>query len=120
MERPGTKQARQLRRTPTDAETRLWRYLKNRNLEGWKFRRQAPIGPYVADFFCPDAKLIIEADGGQHALEVARDARRTRWLESEGYRVIRFWNNDILSNTDGVLTVILEALSATPHPNALP
>lgn len=120
MERPGTRQARQLRRQPTDAETRLWRYLRNRNLDGWKFRRQAPIGPYVADFLCADAKLVIEADGGQHTADIARDERRTHWLECEGYRVIRFWNNDILTNTDGVLSVIQEALCATPHPNPLP
>ena len=77
------------------------------------------MGPYVVDFFCPDAKLIVEIDGGHHA-ESAGDAVRTRWLEARGYRVIRFWNNDVLSNTEGVLLAILDALRACPPPPCPP
>jgi len=103
--------ARRLRATATDAEIRLWSRLRRKQLEGFRFRRQHPMGPYVVDFFCADAMLIIEVDGGQHA-DSATDAIRTRWLEQRGYRVIRFWNNDVLANTEGVLFSILEALRA--------
>ncbi|MGO8914829.1 MAG: endonuclease domain-containing protein [Stellaceae bacterium] len=105
--------ARRLRITPTDAEIRLWSRLRRKQLEGFRFRRQHPMGPYVVDFFCPDAKLVVEVDGGQHA-ESASDVVRTRWLEAQGYRVIRFWNNDVLGNTEGVLLSILDALRACP------
>jgi len=79
-------------------------------LAGAKFRRQAPIGAYIVDFVAPTAKLIIEIDGGQHATESVRDLARTRALEAEGYRVIRFWNNDVVENLDGVLQAIVESL----------
>jgi very-short-patch-repair endonuclease len=102
--------ARQLRSTPTDAEIRLWSRLRRKQLDGFRFRRQQPIGAYVVDFFCPEAKLIIEVDGGQHNVDEAKDEKRTRWLEERGYRVIRFWNNDVLSNTDGVVLAVLEEL----------
>jgi very-short-patch-repair endonuclease len=106
--------AQRLRRNLTDAERKLWSALRNRQINGAKFRRQQPIGPFVADFVCHDPRLIVEADGGQHS--VAReDASRTAFLESKGYRVLRFWNNDILSNLDGIAQVIATALS-TPHP----
>ncbi|HEV2550020.1 MAG TPA: endonuclease domain-containing protein [Stellaceae bacterium] len=105
--------ARKLRACPTDAEIRLWSRLRRKQLEGCRFRRQQPLGPYVVDFFCPEAKLIIEVDGGQHA-ESTSDEKRTSWLEARGYRVMRFWNNDALGNTDGVLLKILEALRAGP------
>jgi very-short-patch-repair endonuclease len=105
--------ARKLRTTPTDAEIRLWSRLRRKQLEGYRFRRQQPMGPFVVDFFCPEAKLIVEVDGGQHA-ESASDERRTSWLEANGYRVVRFWNNDVLANTEGVLMRILEALRAGP------
>ncbi len=101
--------ARRLRLTPTDAEIRLWSRLRRKQLDGFRFRRQHPLGPYVVDFFCPEAKLIIEVDGGQHADE---SDMRTRWLEARDYRVIRFWNNDVLANTEGVLLTILNALRA--------
>src|SRR6185503_2684091 len=83
-----------LRREMTDAERKLWSVLRNRQLEGAKFRRQQPIGPFIADFVCQEQRLIIEADGGQHA-ECAADGRRTGFLECKGYRVLRFWNDDI-------------------------
>ena len=93
----------------TDAERRLWSVLRDRRLHGYKFRRQHPIGRFVVDFACTKYHLVVEADGGQHNGSVA-DERRTKWLESQGWRVIRFWNNEILANTEGVATVILEAL----------
>jgi very-short-patch-repair endonuclease len=83
--------------------------LSRRQLEGLKFSRQMPVGPYICDFMCRERKLIVEVDGGQHA-ESQRDLARTTFLEAEGYRVIRFWNNDVLSNVDGVLTMISDAL----------
>jgi very-short-patch-repair endonuclease len=108
------RRAKSLRRELTQAERKLWSVLRNRQLSGAKFRRQQPIGPFIADFVCHDRRLIIEADGGQHADSIA-DKRRTSFLESKGYRVLRFWNNDILNNLDGVAQVIASALS-TPHP----
>src|SRR6266851_8530960 len=103
--------ARKLRRTPTDAEIRLWSRLRRKQREGFRFRRQHPLGPFVVDFFCAAAKLIVEVDGEQHADD---DDARTHWLEARGYRVIRFWNNEVLANTDGVLCTILGTLRACP------
>jgi very-short-patch-repair endonuclease len=103
--------ARALRQASTDAEIRLWAALRGRRLAGYKFRRQHSIGRFVVDFACTRHHLIVEADGGQHADSEA-DAERTRWLEGQGWRVLRFWNNDILANTEGVLERILEALRA--------
>ncbi len=104
--------ARRLRLNATNAETTLWRHLKKLGTEGTHFRRQVPLGPYVADFACMTARVVIEVDGSQHGDELnkSRDEVRTRWLESEGYRVIRFWNNDIVQNAEGVLDVIYAAL----------
>ena len=110
--------ARTLRKSQTDAEHRLWKLLRAKRLEDWKFRRQLPIGRYIVDFACPAARLIVEADGGQHS-ESLYDAARDRWLASQGWRVIRFWNTDILNNEEGVLTAVLVALS-TPSPQPLP
>ncbi len=110
--------ARTLRRNQTDAEIRLWKLLRAKRLEGWKFRRQYPIGNYIVDFACPSARLIVEADGGQHA-ESPYDARRDAWLASQGWRVIRFWNHHILNDTETVLTAVFDALSA-PLPNPSP
>jgi very-short-patch-repair endonuclease len=103
--------ARALRRDATDAEIRLWSVLRDRRLRGYRFRRQHPIGDYIVDFASTRHHLIVEADGGQHADSEA-DRRRTAWLESEGWRVLRFWNNDALANTDGVVESILRELSA--------
>jgi very-short-patch-repair endonuclease len=104
-----SRRATELRRNTTDAERRLWAALRDRRLAGYKFRRQHPIGRFIVDFACTKHGLIIEADGGQHD-ESRSDADRTVWLKSEGWRVLRFWNNDILANTDGVVSTILEAL----------
>jgi very-short-patch-repair endonuclease len=104
--------ARELRTNMTDAEKRLWWLVRNRQLDGHKFRRQHPIGIFVADFVGIERRLIIELDGGQHA-DSADDARRTAWLEDHGWRVIRFWNNDVLTGTEGVLEVILQALRSS-------
>jgi len=106
--------ARRLRRTMTDAERRLWSHLRNRTLLGYKFRRQAPVGHYVADFACMQCRLIVEVDGGQHGACVA-DAVRTQALQAEGYRVLRFWNNDVLLRTQAVLEQILAALDGHPR-----
>jgi very-short-patch-repair endonuclease len=100
--------ARKLRRSSTDAENRLWYYLRARRFEGVKFIRQFPIGPYIADFACRDARLAIELDGGQHNEVV--DAPRTEVIEAFGYRIIRFWNNNVLANTEGVLEVTHQEL----------
>jgi len=105
-----TQRARHLRRNATDAERVLWNRLRRNQLNGHHFRRQVPIGAFVADFTCASKKLIVEVDGGQHAERAAADAIRTRYLEKEGYRVLRFWNNDVLCNTDGVVETILAAL----------
>lgn len=95
--------ARQLRRTSTDAEKLLWRYLRNRQLANCKFRRQVPIDRYIADFVCLEAKLIIELDGGQHADRQVYDEQRSQALNRRGYRVIRFWNNEVMTETSAVL-----------------
>lgn len=102
--------ARSLRRRMTRAERVLWRALR-RTLPEYHWRRQVPLGRYFADFASHSAKLIIELDGGQHAMSRVRDAHRTRFLEHEGFRVIRFWNNDVLANIDGVLSSIAGACS---------
>ncbi|RAI38633.1 hypothetical protein CH338_12030 [Rhodoplanes elegans] len=111
--------ARNLRREMTDAERKLWRHLRAL-LPSSHWRRQATIGPYFADFACHDARLVIEVDGGQHNLEdqAGAKSKRTAYLEAQGYRVLRFWNNEVPGNIDGVMTVVPEALSpgAPPHP----
>jgi very-short-patch-repair endonuclease len=107
-----SRHARQMRQYPTDAERALWRQLRSKQLQGARFRRQQPIGPYIADFFCPEQLLVIEVDGGQHAIAEAKDAVRTEWLHRSGYRVLRFWNNDVLRNMEGVLEAIRAALRA--------
>ena len=106
--------ARKLRRNPTEAERQLWSRLRSHQLDGYKFRRQVPLGPYVADFACLAARLVIEIDGGRHAWRADEDTARTAWLESNGFRVLRFWNNDVLGNAEGVLETIRQSLPPTP------
>ncbi len=104
-----TRRARSLRRAPSEAEKRLWGFLRDRRLNDFKFVRQAPLGPYFADFLCRDRRLIVEVDGVTHGEDhqVSHDLRRTRYLESQGYRVLRVWNIEVFTNLDGVLTAIL-------------
>jgi very-short-patch-repair endonuclease len=104
--------ARAMRHIATDAEKKLWRLLRSRQLEAFKFRRQVPIGRYIADFVCHEQQLIVEVDGGQHS-ESAKDQERDRWLSEAGYRVVRYWNNDVLKNPHGVLESILAELQFT-------
>ena len=110
-----TTRARRLRRDSTDAERKLWYRLRARSIDGAKFVRQDPIGRYVVDFICREQRLIIELDGGQHATD-PRDAERTEWLTKRGYRVLRFWNNEVLANLDGVLEVIAAVLRGEADP----
>jgi very-short-patch-repair endonuclease len=105
-----------MRANQTDAEQRLWKLLRAKRLGGWKFRRQLPVGRYIVDFACPSARLIVEADGGQHSGN-GYDAVRDEWLASQGWRVIRFWNTDILTNEEGVLSAVLAALPPLPNPS---
>lgn len=110
--------ARSLRRNATSAEQRLWRELRNRQVDGWKFKRQVPHGRYVLDFFCYDAGLVIEVDGHQHFDErLAHDAARTAYLEARGLRVLRPTNADVLDNIDGALETIYLALGQRPAPS---
>jgi very-short-patch-repair endonuclease len=118
---PNRKRARGMRHNPTDAERKLWWHMRHRlAVEGTHFRRQVQLGRYIVDFASHGAKLVIEVDGGQHAEQTAADAERTRFLEAEGYRVLRFWNNDVLRNIDGVLEVIQHAVATTPTPSPSP
>ena len=115
-----TPYAKRLRHDSTDAERLLWGRLRAHRLAGFKFRRQAPIGPYIVDFACFEVKLVLELDGGQHADEAKRDAQRDGWLAGQGFRVLRFWNNEVLGNLDGVLERVLEVLSApSPQPSPI-
>ena len=106
--------APRLRRDATDVEKRLWSALRNRQLGGFKFRRQWTINRYIVDFACLEAGLVIELDGSQHLERIAHDAFRTAYLQREGFSVLRFWNDTVLRETDAVLTAILTALA--PHP----
>jgi very-short-patch-repair endonuclease len=105
-----SERARTLRKNPTDAEIRLWSKLRHKQIEGFRFRRQRPVGPYIVDFICLNSQPIIEVDGGQHNEPSEYETRRTQYLENEGFRILRFWNIDVLANTDGVLEVIRGAL----------
>ena len=101
--------ARVLRRNSTDAERIMWRLVRDRRLAGVKFRRQVPIGPFIADFAAIEHRLVVELDGGQHA-DSATDVRRGRFLEADGWRVVRFWNNEVMENREGVLEAVLDAV----------
>lgn len=113
--------ARQLRRALTPEERQLWFHLRSRRFTHYKFRRQHPFGPYILDFACCEARLAIELDGSQHAEQSAYDARRTTWLNEEGWTVRRFWNNELRENEEGVLMVILQDLRRLlPSPRPSP
>jgi very-short-patch-repair endonuclease len=105
-----TKRARELRTNSTDAERRFWQKLKRRQIAGVKFRRQQPIGPYIVDFVCLERRVVVEVDGGQHSEQLRQDERRNQWLEAQGYRILRFWNNDVLANTEVVAQTVLDAV----------
>ena len=107
----GLANAKRMRRNPTEAERALWRVLRAKRLEGWKFRRQVRIDRYIVDFICFENRLVVEADGSQHS-ENAYDQARDAYLYAQGFRVLRFWNNDVLANPEGVLTAILVELAA--------
>ncbi|MGF9756964.1 DUF559 domain-containing protein [Microvirga sp. 0TCS3.31] len=116
----GTSRSRALRQGSTDAEKALWRALKRIPVYGTHFRRQVPIGPYVADFACLKARLLVELDGSHHSHDdiATKDEIRTRWLENEGYRVVRFWNTELSENMNGVLDTIYAALYGSPQSEA--
>jgi len=103
-----TKKARELRKKSTDAERLLWRHLRAKRFDGLKFRRQQPIGDYIVDFVSFDKRLIVEVDGSQHLIRKDIDVQRTRWLEEQEFKVLRFWNNEVLKNIEGVLERIRE------------
>jgi very-short-patch-repair endonuclease len=103
-----------LRRNLTDSERLLWKSLRAKQLSGSKFRRQEPIGPYIVDFVCYDKRLIVEVDGGQHRADEIQDRKRDDWLNQQGFKVLRFWNNEVLGNIDGVLERIAENLVPPP------
>jgi very-short-patch-repair endonuclease/uroporphyrinogen-III synthase len=115
-----TRRARQLRSSLTDAEKKLWQHLRRDQLHGLHFRRQHPVPPYIIDFVCSEKNLAIELDGGQHTENQEYDAERTRFLEEQGYRVLRFWNNDVLSNIEGVLEVVARTADVYPLPDPPP
>jgi len=124
MNRVSIGSARRLRHKQTDAERLQWFRLRDRRLGGWKFKRQVPIEGFIVDFCCADAKLILEIDGGQHDEQRAQDESRTAVLESKGYLVLRFWNNEVIGNVKGVVEDVLRTIerprSGPPHPNPLP
>lgn len=113
-----TRLAKRLRNEATPEERKLWQHLRGTQLSGFKFSRQMPIAGYIGDFLCRSARLVVEIDGGQHDCQSEADATRTRAIEAEGYRVIRFWNNDVNDRMEGVLIQIEEALrAAEAHPS---
>ncbi len=113
--------AQALRRDATDAERHLWRHLRRRQLHGYRFRRQVPIAGYIADFACLEGKIVIEVDGGQHADQGEYDRHRDTRIQAQGYRVLRFWDNQVLLETSAVLEVIAAALASRhPHPDLPP
>ncbi len=122
MEEMNIEYARELRKNATDCERLLWLHLRAGRLQGFKFKRQQPLGNYIVDFICFQTRLIVEADGGQHNEQTEYDTLRDNWLRSQGFNVLRFWNNDILTNTESVLAVILDACSKyveSPSPQPL-
>ena len=112
--------SRTLRQNMTEAERRVWQILRSHQMKEYKFRRQVPIGRYIADFVCHEARLIVEIDGGQHDLSAPREAERSGFLQHEGYRILRFWNNEVLGNLDGVHETIAEELRRITPTQTLP
>ncbi len=112
--------ARRLRQNMTEAESRVWQILRLHQMKGYKFRRQVPIGRYIVDFVCHEGRLIVEIDGGQHDPSSSRETERTRFLQKEGYRVLRFWNNEVLANLDGVHQTIADELGRITPTQTLP
>ena len=112
--------ARSHRKNPTDAEKRLWSHLRRREIAGIRFRRQVSIGPYIVDFASHEAKLVIEVDGGQHDRGSAEERARTRRIQQDGFRVLRFWNSEVLGNIEGVVLSIETELAADPPPQPSP
>jgi very-short-patch-repair endonuclease len=113
--------AKRLRINQTDAEQKIWMRLRSRQIKGLKFRRQYVIGPYIVDFCCLEEKIVVEIDGGQHAEQEEIDQQRTNYLSKRGYRVLRYWNHDVLNSTDVVLEHILDSIERLhPHPSPLP
>lgn len=108
MQKSATEKARELRQKSTDAERLLWKHLRAKRLDGLKFRRQEPIGDYIVDFVSFDKRVVVELDGSQHVVRKAEDDQRTRWLSDQGFKVLRFWNNEVLKSIEGVLKVIQE------------
>jgi very-short-patch-repair endonuclease len=111
--------AKGMRHQPTNAETLIWTALRGARLQGFKFKRQQPIGAYIVDFVCFEHSLIIEIDGGQHGDEVSKDRERSNWLRRQGFRVLRFWNNEVMERKDDVLESIIRALREYPSPQPL-
>jgi very-short-patch-repair endonuclease len=114
--------AKSLRKRTTDTEQLLWRHLRAKHFGGLKFRRQQPIGTYIVDFVCFEKKIIVELDGGQHTQpeEMRNDRIRDQWFETQGYKILRFWDNEVLTNTQGVLEVISKHCLNHPPLNPLP
>jgi very-short-patch-repair endonuclease len=112
--------AQNLRKRLTDTERLLWSKLRAKQIEGHKFRRREPIGKYVVDFVCHEKRLIVELDGGQHAENRDADNQRDKWLGDQGYRVLKFWNHEALTNSEGVLKVIVENCRNSPSPSSPP
>ena len=109
-----------LRKGMTQAEQHIWRHLRKRQINGFKFRRQHPYGDYILDFVCLEAKLVVEIDGGQHVEAAVKDQGRDDTLNQAGFRVLRFWNHEVLGKVDAVMEVIHQALQPHPHPNLPP
>jgi len=112
--------ARTLRQNMTEAERRVWRILRSHQMKGYRFRRQVPIGRYIADFVCHEVRLIVGIDGGQHDRSSPSEAERSGFLQTEGYRILRFWNDEVLANLDGVHETIADELGRITPTQTLP
>jgi very-short-patch-repair endonuclease len=108
--------AKILRKRPTDAEKLLWKHLRGKQLENYKFRRQQPIDNYIVDFVCFEKRIVIEVDGGHHSIEIKKDNERNCYLRKQGFKILRFWNNEVMRNINGVMEVIQETLISSPSP----